>query len=206
MTTYIYDTLQKKLEKQQRNIKLSQKQSIDWFRQAAEQIKNVKGNKLMSSDQERLLPQTRVYKKHIGRMLMFFYDPKHADKLPYYDRFPLVIPIEIYNDGFLGMNLHYLPPMLRAKLLDALYTKYKGRHLDENKRLALNYQTLKASTKYRWFTPCVKRYLSSHVRSRYFLVRPEEWDIMLMLPTERFSGATKQNVWYESMGKIKGKL
>ena len=25
-----------------------------------------------------------------GRMFMFFYDPKHKETLPYYDRFPLV--------------------------------------------------------------------------------------------------------------------
>ena len=45
---------------------------------------------------------------HIGRLNMFLYDPKYKDKLPYYDVFPLVLPIQRYSDGFLGINFHYL--------------------------------------------------------------------------------------------------
>jgi len=44
-----------------------------------------------------------------GRLNMFFYDPKFKKTLPYYDTFPLVLPLERYDDGFLGINLHYLP-------------------------------------------------------------------------------------------------
>ena len=54
---------------------------------------------------------------HYGRMNMFFYDPKGRKTLPYYDTFPLVLPIESYPDGFLGINFHYLPIPLRLKLL-----------------------------------------------------------------------------------------
>ena len=53
-------------------------------------------------------------------MNMFFYDPKHKDTLPYYDRFPLSVIIGPAKGGFYGLNLHYLPPVLRAKMLDAL--------------------------------------------------------------------------------------
>ena len=45
---------------------------------------------------------------------------KHKETLPFYDSFPLVIIIGKAKGGFLGMNLHYLPPTLRAKFLDAL--------------------------------------------------------------------------------------
>ena len=42
-----------------------------------------------------------------GLLNMFFYDPKMKKKLPYYDRFPLILPIETYSNGFLGINFHY---------------------------------------------------------------------------------------------------
>ena len=48
----------------------------------------------------------RAATPYYGKMNMFFYDPKHKKKLPYYDTFPLVLPIERYNDGFLGINFH----------------------------------------------------------------------------------------------------
>ena len=54
----------------------------------------------------------------LGCMYFYFYDPKLKDSLPYYDRFPLVIPIERYSDGFLGLNLHYIHPKQRMILLD----------------------------------------------------------------------------------------
>ncbi len=56
----------------------------------------------------------------IGKMYFYFYDPKTKESMPYYDQFPLVIPIEKYNDGFLGLNLHYIHPKHRMILLDKL--------------------------------------------------------------------------------------
>ena len=53
-----------------------------------------------------------------GLLNMFFYDPKMKKKLPYYDRFPLILPIEQYSDGFLGINFHYLSMPIRIRLLD----------------------------------------------------------------------------------------
>ena len=52
-----------------------------------------------------------------GTLNMFVYGPKFKKKLPYYDTFPLVLPIETYSDGFLGLNFHYLPIPLRLSLI-----------------------------------------------------------------------------------------
>ena len=54
-----------------------------------------------------------------GSLNMFVYSPKGRNKLPYYDTFPLVLPLKRYKDGFLGLNFHYLPYAMRARLLDA---------------------------------------------------------------------------------------
>ena len=43
----------------------------------------------------------------------YFYDPKTKQQMKYYDRFPLIMCVQMYNNG-LGLNFHYLPPMLRA--------------------------------------------------------------------------------------------
>ena len=55
-----------------------------------------------------------------GRLNMFFYDPKTKARLPYYDVFPLVLPLESIKGGFMGLNFHYLPYILRFRLLDRL--------------------------------------------------------------------------------------
>ena len=44
-----------------------------------------------------------------GKLNMFVYGPKNRLTLPYYDTFPLVMPIGGIGGGFLGINFHYLP-------------------------------------------------------------------------------------------------
>ena len=56
-------------------------------------------------------------KVDIGSMYLFRYDAKFKDKLPYFDAFPLCLPFEPTNNGFWGINLHYLPYLLRVKIV-----------------------------------------------------------------------------------------
>ena len=176
--------------------------SKDWFREAAKNISRVDINKLFAGEgQEHLLFELNYHA--VGSMFMFHYDPKTKDKLPYYDIFPLIFPIEMKKDGFLGLNLHYLDPYNRAKLMDALYSALNSNVLDEKARILINYRLLKGASRFKLFAPCIKRYLKSYVTSKFFLVEPKQWDFTLMLPTERFVKADKTSVWSDSMDKIK---
>lgn len=138
----------------------------------------------------------------IGKMFFFFYDPKTKEKLPYYDTFPLVIPIEIYNDGFLGLNLHYLEPGLRVMLLDKLMDYSNNKALTEHTRLSLSYELIASASRLEMAKPCIKRYLFSHVQSKFINIEPIEWDIAVFLPSENFVGASKTKVWSESRNKF----
>jgi hypothetical protein len=135
-------------------------------------------------------------------MYHFFYDPKTKEQLPYYDVFPLIFMVGKAENGFYGINLHYLPPQLRAKLMDALYDVVSDKRYDENTKLRLSYNLLQGAAKYRYFKPCFKHYLTKHVQSRFVEVLSTEWDIALFLPTERFRGANKQKIWSDSRKQI----
>jgi hypothetical protein len=153
-------------------------------------------HRIMASDPSHLVGS--INPTSIGRMYMFFYDPKHKLTLPYYDRFPLVFPFGMYDDGFIGMNMHYLSRPARAKLMDALYTVQNNRRHDDTTKLKISYGLLSSAAKYRWFVPTIHRYLAGHVRSRFLEIRPEYWDFALMLPTERFEKKSRSSVWRES--------
>jgi len=141
-------------------------------------------------------------KSMIGRMYFYFYDPKLKDMLPYYDRFPLVIPIERYQDGFLGLNLHYISPKQRVILLDKLSHFLNNHKYDETTKLRLTYNVLKnASTIYEGL-PCIKKYLYKQVKSRFLEITADEWDIAALIPYEYFDGATKNKVWTDSRKKF----
>jgi hypothetical protein len=131
-------------------------------------------------------------------MYFYYYDPKTKDRLSYYDKFPLVIPIEQYPDGFLGLNLHYIHPKQRILLLDKLSEFASNRNYDERTRLKLSYDLLKATSMAYQATPCIKRYLFSQVQSRFVEITADEWDIAALLPVEQFVGAPRTKVWDDS--------
>lgn len=185
-----------------RKVEATAKQAQYWYMKSIKDIKKLNANDLMKSNNHRLLPSTRVGRIHIGRIILFFYDPKTKDKLPYWDTFPCVIPINLYRDGFLGINLHYLPRGLRKRLLDSLLDVYGDKYMDERRKLQISYAMLNASKRHWMFRPCIKRYLKTYVRSRFFLVNPEDWKLVAMLPTERFIGANKSKVWTDSRKKL----
>ena len=123
----------------------------------------------------------------IGKMYFFWYDPKHKATLPYYDRFPLVFPLEPYSDGFLGLNLHYLSVGEREELLGKLTEFANSKNFLPSTKLNLSYSLLNNSRKLASLSrPCVKRYLFGHVRSKFIEVTANEWDKAIQLGVELF--------------------
>ena len=172
-------------------------QSRDWFRTTARRT-NVTPESLVRGERAR-------YKNRVsmGKMYLFNYDPKHKDTLPYYDRYPLIFPVNKAPGGFYGINMHYLPHVLRARLMDALYSLSRDQRYDERTRLRLSYDILNGMTKYKAFRPTFKRYLSNHVRSRFIEITSSEWDIALMMPLQKFAKASSSKVWSDSRKLIK---
>ena len=144
-------------------LKKSWKEPYQWYRNRIKE--------LGTPSQAQLIRDGKITGRvNFGALNMFIYDPKLKNKLPYYDTFPLVLPIERYGDGFLGINFHYLPYALRARLLS---------RLDPN----ANYSALK---NVRLVKPTLKRYLNSNVRSRFRKLEEEDFITEIMLPVQRF--------------------
>ena len=78
------------------------RKSVEWYRKNVADLNNrVTAAALMRSGKLNGIPSR-------GRLNFFFYDPKYKKTLPYYDTFPLVLPIERIPGGFAGINFHYL--------------------------------------------------------------------------------------------------
>jgi len=171
----------------------------EWYRSAAGKLT---GNISPSVFEKRTDEARKVSSMEFGYMYAFKYDPKHKADLPYYDTFPLIFPVKMESDGFLGINFHYLPPILRAKLMDALYSTLTNKNYDDSTKVRISYSILQSASKYRYFRPTLKKYLRSHVRSQFLEIQVQEWDIALFLPTESFRKADTGRVWEESRKKL----
>jgi hypothetical protein len=172
-------------------------QARDWYRRAGQEFSGIRSNTLMKRN-----PSKLSQKLMIGQMFLFNYDAKHKKTLPYFDRFPLIFPFMSHGNGFTGINLHYLPLNLRAKLMDGLYDITNNNKFDESTKLNISYDLLKSAAKFKFFRPTVHRYLLNHVKSRFMMVDSAEWDLILFMPLQKFSGASARQVWTESRKKI----
>tara|TARA_Y200000002_G_scaffold87228_1_gene69533 strand:+ start:50 stop:607 length:558 start_codon:yes stop_codon:yes gene_type:complete len=141
----------------------------------------------------------RTSKPTFGILNMFVYDPKLKEKLPYYDTFPLVLPIEEYNNGFLGINLHYLSMPMRLRLLDRLVDYSNNNKFDESTRLRVDYSKLKRVD---LIKPCLKRYLAGQVKSKFRKVEADEFMIATLLPVQRFKKQSDSHIFAKSRGMV----
>ena len=174
-------------------------ESRDWFRKRVQRLTRVNRESLMREE-----GVNKVSSPLLGSMMMFFYDPKLKDKLPYYDTFPLVIPVEKAEGGFRGLNLHYLPPVLRAKFLDSLLGVVNNKSYNDTTRFTLTYKLLKGAAKFKYFQPCFKHYLLDHVKSRFAQVPAPEWEIVTFMPTASWKKAPAGKIYSDSRKKANG--
>jgi hypothetical protein len=136
----------------------------------------------------------------IGRFWTYHYDPITKATLPYYDKFPMSLILEVNRNSFDALNFHYLPPFHRTLLYRKLLP-FKRKYA-EGERIRMTYDMLKSAKKFKAFRPAYKRYVKEGVKSRFLEIKPEEWEIAMQLPTQKFVGESAQNVWKESRRKI----
>ena len=167
-------------------------QSVAWFRNKIKEFGTPTSSDLIRDGKRTSVPT-------FGLLNMFVYSPKLKDKLPYYDTFPLVLPIETYSNGFLGINLHYLSVPMRIRLLDRLTDFANNKQFDETTTIQANYRALKNID---LIKPCLKRYLAGYVKSKFRKVEAEEFMIATLLPVQRFKKQSDTYVFGKSRGMI----
>lgn len=190
-------SVQDVFKRNQYDLKTSVRKSQAWFQQQALLIKNQN-----VTSKSILKGQNMTGTIRPGNLYMFLYDAKHKETLPYWDMFPLVFPYEKTKDGFMGLNMHYLPYQLRVQLLDRLMQFANNRRMDESTRLKYSWNLIGGVSKFRAAEPCIKHYLDAHVRSAFKMIPASDWTTAMMLPVESFVGASKNRVWQDSKRSI----
>ena len=168
------------------------RKSAAWYRSNVASIADrVTARKLMN--QGKLIGRPSA-----GRLNMFFYDPKLKKTLPYYDTFPLVLPLESIKGGFMGMNFHYLPPLLRFRLLQRMQ-RFADGGLNEKTKIDATYDDVKGIGLVK---PTIKKYLYGHVRSQFLRIDFDEAALAVYLPVQQFKKAGTSRVYADSRRMI----
>ena len=171
-------------------------ESMNWYRKAAFESEKPDTDKVIRGAKKYFTNRERM-----GHVYTFRYQPKYKDVLPFYDRYPVIIMVETKPDGFLGLNLHYLPFVFRATLMDQL-TNYKTGE-DDLARFRVNYSILSNVSKLRYYKPCLKYYLNSQIRTRMVHVEVDDWESALFLPLQQFKKKPESTVYKDSLRQIR---
>lgn len=166
----------------------NKERSFDWYMRAVQKLAGniTNASSTLTSDIGKLQNSLEAN----GGMYMFLYDASTKDRLAYWDKFPLCIPISNAPGGFIGLNLHYLPPMYRAQLFSKLLEGSKDDRFDSAQwNIIKNFPGIQV---------CAKRYLIANVKSRILKVDPQHWKASIFLPVHEFEGATAREVWNDS--------
>jgi hypothetical protein len=188
-------------EKKQAGHKTMSKDAVSWLQKKIDEIK--RPSAIPNTIKGEVSRNKQPGQLRIGMLYCYYYDPKTKDDLPYWDRFPMVLILEKYNDGFLGLNLHYLPVRYRVAFLQKLMKYAQLTPEQDIRRMRISYDILQSTRRFAEFRPCLKRYLYSHLRSRILMIEPNEWDVATMLPIQQFRGAKPQKVWMDSVKEYK---
>lgn len=192
----IFDKIWREASATNINLENRNKKAVQWL---ADTVSNRPGritDQSLHKDYKNY--KTGITQYDAGNMYLFHYFPKYHATLPYYDLFPLIIPLEFYSGssaGFLGLNLHYLDPMRRLKLLDGLMQAFSTVKGD---RMFLTYNLLKGVSQTNLYKPCIKRYLTKQLRSNFIQIEKKDWEIALFLPVARFRKKDQQYIWSQS--------
>lgn len=173
-----------------------QQNSYRWFQDQVRTLRNMSPSRLMRES-------STLLRKNIspGGLYLFFYNPKTKENLPYYDAAPLVFPFASTSDGFMGYNLHYLPPILRFQVMGSLMNIHMSTDSEERK-IANSFGTLNARSVQKYYSPCIKRYIKSHVMSKFLEIPQDSWLTASLLPIDRFVKASNAKVWKDSLSKV----
>lgn len=113
----------------------------------------------------------------IGNMYLYAYDAITKETLPYWDYYPLVLPFAYTKNGFYGLNLHYIPPRLRAQVLDEVL-RYKSNGDLSNPTANL----IRSLAQHPIVQPAIHQYLYSQVIGMPSKIEIEEWEQVVYLP------------------------
>ena len=121
-----------------------------------------------------------------GKMMFFRYRPDEITSM--YDLYPLIFVLDRKRDYFDGINFHYLMPKLRAVLLGDMFTYLSDLNFDISTQLNFRQfvNIVDKNKKFKFAKQALRRYNYKNIISKRIEVHPMDWELAIMLNTEKF--------------------
>lgn len=118
-----------------------------------------------------------------GHMYFFKYNAKTKETMDYWDEYPLIIPFGAKGSLIYGLNLHYIPPRIRAGIIDMFKQK-------DGTLMPLE-ATVKSMADNPIFKPAIHSYYPNLMVGDVQMIEPEDWENVIFLPLANFRSDKK---------------
>ena len=168
----------------------SSQNAVQWFKDS---IRGLKKNQI--GKQQDYLTIIKNNKRNVkttlrGQVLLFQYRPK--DKPKFYDRFPLIIVLDFKGRNLLGLNLHYVPPLDRLRLLALMNTLIFNKNESNFQKTRIRILSLLNKQIFaKYLGTAVNYYTVENIVGKPKITTPEEWTHFAFLPLFRGINPTK---------------
>ena len=155
----------------------------------------------------------RISDIKLGRMYFFRYQSQSSasgrdiikTKDEIYDAFPLIFCLAEHPNLIEAFNFHYIEPALRARLLGKMFMYLNNEDFNNKTKLfATKFKkVIQDNRLFRHAKVSYRTYKPGRIRSKILEVHPLDWELAIMLPTERFitpDGArvSSKKIWFQS--------
>lgn len=158
-------------------------------------------------------------KLEVGKIYTFRYSPKYADELSFYDNQPMSIIIghvetKAGNVNALGINLSFIPPKVRPKILDKIVKVFNTMVIDHNiemiqqqkfrsqKELPLYYDICKKILKDSGFEFAIRSYIYSRMETKPKILSYEDWWRLCTFPSKYIQKLNIRAIYYRYKKKL----
>lgn len=174
--------------------------AVAWFRDSIRGLKRNQIGKPLDYLQI-LQDKNKTSKKRlIGQVLLFHYRPK--TKVKFYDRFPLVIVLQFNGRNMLGLNLHYVPPIDRIKLILLMNSLLFNKNEQDFQKVRVKILSLLNKQIFaKYLGSAVNYYDATSIVGKPKITTPEEWSRFAFLPV--FKGINPTKLYSEIRQRIK---
>ena len=176
--------------------------SLKWYRDRVRALGQLKARQIIIKGKKDATARVRPT---YGMLNLFHYRPLTDERLPYYDIFPLVLPLGPRSTGgFTGLNFHYLSVPMRVRLLEIIAAGFGD---ETTQRMNVTYSKVK---RYRYVKPTIRRYRAKAVGSLFLQIPLEDMLVGALLPVQKFykgryaakTLVLPTKVWKDSRRKI----
>lgn len=139
-------------------------------------------------------------KMRLGQLFLMVYDPKWKHELPFYDVLPMYVLLAKKGDRMLGLNLHYLPYIVRVNVARELMKHSSWGKRIQYKDVKAAFEASKAPIGMLYL--CIRTYLYSHIRSEIKEFHSQNFESIIQEVMPKFKKEDEETIYRLLMSRF----